>query len=137
MALLDQFGQPIKRSSIAEPQTSRISVLQNAYIDSHMEGITPASAGRILRDADLGDITAQHQLFDDMLDRDAHLACEFGKRSGALLGVDWSIEPPGDASAAERRDAQWVEALLRDALDDLDDVIAALMEGVGHGFTGV
>ena len=137
MTILDQYGEPLNRASIAEPQTSRISVLQNPYIDSHMAGITPARAARILREADNGDITAQHQLFDDMLDRDAHLACEFSKRTGALLGVDWSIEPPDGANATERKSARWLEDVLRNAIDDLDDVIAAMMEGVGHGFAGI
>lgn len=137
MALVDQYGNQMKLADIAEPQTSRIALLQNAYIESHLDGITPARAARVLREADSGDILAQHTLFDDMVDRDAHLACEFGKRSGALLGVDWSIEPPREASEAERKAAAWVEDALRDAVDDLEDLIAALMDGVGHGFSGV
>ncbi|MDR2624953.1 MAG: DUF935 domain-containing protein [Zoogloeaceae bacterium] len=137
MSILDQYGHPIKIGELAEPQTSRIATLQNLYIESHLEGISPASAARMLADADNGDILAQHQLFDDMIDRDAHLACEFGKRTGSVLGIDWSIEPPKDASKTERDAAAWVEEILRDAVDDLDDVIGSLMEAVGHGFAMV
>lgn len=132
--LLDQFGQPMRLADIAEPQTSRIALLQNHYLESQLDGLTPARAARILKDADNGDITAQHQLFDDMQDRDAHLSCEFGKRQGALLGLDWSIEPPAGASNAEEKAAAWAEEILRDVVDDLEDVITAMMGAVGHGF---
>ncbi|GHU27530.1 Mu-like prophage FluMu protein gp29 [Betaproteobacteria bacterium] len=135
--LLDQFGQAMKLSDIAEPQTARIALLQNIYIESHMEGITPARASTILREADNGSLTAQHALFDDMLDRDAHLACEFSKRQNALLTLDWSIAPPKDARAAEKDAAAWAEEILRDVVDDFEDVITAMMGAVGHGFAPI
>ena len=135
--LLDQYGQPFSMDALDEPQTARIAILQNQFIESHLERISPSNASRILRAADDGDITAQHQLFDDMLDRDPHMACEFGKRTNALLGLDWSIEPPLDASSSERRAAAWGEDILKNAADDLEEMISALMEGVAHGFSGV
>lgn len=137
MAILDQHGNPIRPADIAEPQTARIALLQHQFIESHLDGITPARAARILRQADEGDLAAQHSLFDDMLDRDAHLRCEYEKRQGALLGLDWSIEAPRDASAAEKKTAAWVEEILRDVVDDLEDVLLALQEAPGHGFAAV
>ncbi|MDR0233659.1 MAG: DUF935 domain-containing protein [Zoogloeaceae bacterium] len=137
MSLIDQYGNPIKLASVAEPQTSRIATLQNVYIASHLDRISPASAGRILREADNGNLTAQHQLFDDMVDRDAHLACEFGKRTGAILGLDWAIEPPANASDRERKTAAWAEEILRDVVDDLDGMLMAMMEATGHGFAAI
>lgn len=135
--ILDQFGQPIALAAIAEPQTSRVATLANTYLESQLDGLTPARAASILRAADAGDIVAQHELFDDMLDRDAHLGCEFGKRKGALLTLDWSIEPPSNPSAAEKTLAAWVEEILRDVVDDLEDVILTMMDAVGHGFAPI
>ena len=86
--ILDQYGQPIELAAIAEPQTSRVAMLANTYLTSQLDGLTPSRAASILRAADAGDIVAQHELFDDMLDRDAHLGCEFGKRKGALLTIE-------------------------------------------------
>ncbi len=82
--LVDQHGQPLRLSDISEPQTSKISILQNTFHEGHLEGLTPGRASRILRDADMGNLVAQHELFEDMLDRDTHLSCEFSKRTGAL-----------------------------------------------------
>lgn len=137
MAILDQYGNPIKPADIAEPQTARIAALQHQLVESHLDGLTPARAARMLRDADLGDIVAQHELFDDMFDRDAHLRCEYEKRVGAVVGLDWSIEPPANASAAEKAAAQWVEETLRSAVDDLEDCLTAMQDAPGHGFSPI
>ena len=137
MKILDQHGNPLDTGVLREPQTARVAALAHHLVQSQLDGLTPAKAARILRDADNGDIVAQHQLFDDMADRDAHLRCEFDKRRGAVLGLDWSIAPPANASRAEKKLAAWVEEILRDVVDDLEDVILALMDAVGHGFAPV
>ncbi|MDD2765004.1 MAG: DUF935 family protein [Opitutaceae bacterium] len=137
MALLDQHGTPFRLADIAEPQTARVAVLQNQVIQSQLDGLTPARAARMLRDADAGNIVAQHQLFDDMLDRDSHLRCEWDKRCAAPTTLDWSIEPPANASAMEKASAAWVEEILRDVVDDFEDVLIAMQEAVGHGFSGI
>lgn len=136
--ILDQFGHPFtQREALAAPQTSTVAALANQYIRSAIDGLTPARAARILRDADNGDITAQQELFDDMEDRDAHLAGEMGKRAGALLGLDWSIEAPRDANAAEKNAAAWVTEVLQDYVDDFEDLLLAMMAGVGRGFAPI
>jgi phage gp29-like protein len=135
--LLDANGNPIERAVLSEPQTARVAALQQQWIQGQASGLTPAKAARILRQADEGDLLAQHELFDDMIDRDSHLAGEFGKRAGAVVGLDWSIEPPRNASLQEKKAAAWCEEILRDVVDDFEDVITALMEGVGHGFSAV
>ena len=137
MKILDAHGTPIDTGSLREPQTTRIAALQHQLIDSQLDGLTPARAARILKDADRGDLTAQAQLFDDMLDRDPHLRCEFDKRQGALVGLDWSIEPPGNASAAEKAAAAFAEEMLRDTVDDLEDVVLAMMEAPGFGYAAI
>ncbi|ENO80327.1 DUF935 domain-containing protein [Thauera sp. 63] len=137
MRILDQHGNPIDTGILREPQTARVATLAHFMVESQLDGLTPAKAARILRQADEGDILAQHQLFDDMYDRDAHLRCEFDKRAGAVLGLDWSIEPPSNASRAEKKAAAMVEGLLRDTVDDLEDVIVRMMEAAGHGFAPI
>lgn len=137
MKILDANGNPIDTGSLREPQTTRIAALQHQLIDSQLDGLTPAKAARILKDADRGDLTAQAQLFDDMLDRDPHLRCEFDKRQGAPVGLDWSIEPPSNPSAAERAAAAFAEEMLRDTVDDLEDVVLAMMEAPGFGYAAI
>lgn len=135
--IIDQFGNPFDLKAIAEPQTARISALENTYIQSQLGSLTPSRAAGILAAADAGDITAQHRLFEDMLDRDAHIFCEFDKRRMAPGKLDWRIVPPSNATAAEKKDAEWVEDVLRNAVDDLEDVVSTMMDAAGHGFAPI
>ncbi len=137
MSIIDQYGQPIDKAIIKEPQTSRVASLRNEYLSSSLAGLTPARLAATLRNADNGDLWAQHRLFADMEERDAHLAAEINKRKLALLGLDWSIEPPRNATAAEKAHAEWLTEVLTDAVDPIEDLILALMDGVGHGFAAV
>jgi len=137
MRIIDAHGNPFKAGELREPQTSRIAVLQHQMIESQLDGLTPARAARILRDADPGNPTAQAQLFDDMLDRDAHCRAEYDKRRSAPVALDWSIEPPTNASAAEKAAAAYAEEVLRDTVDDLEDVILAMMDAPGYGYAGI
>lgn len=135
--IVDQHGNPIDQSVLKEPQTSRVATLQNEYLTSNLDGLTPARLAATLRNADNGDLMAQHRLFADMEERDAHLFAEMSKRKLALLGLDWSIEPPRNATAAEKAHAEWLTEVLTDAVDPIEDLILALMDGVGHGFAPV
>ena len=136
-AIVDQWGKPIDRVVLNEPQTARVTSLQNEYLTSNLDGLTPSRLAATLRAADNGALTAQHRLFSDMEERDAHLAAEMAKRKLALLGLDWTIEPPRNASAAEKAHAEWLTEVLTDAVDPMEDLILALMDGVGHGFAPV
>ncbi|GHT93932.1 Mu-like prophage FluMu protein gp29 [Betaproteobacteria bacterium] len=134
--LLDQNGNPLVIAAVAEPQTSKIALLQNRFIESSLSKLTPDRAARIRADADQGNIMALHELFDDMM-TDAHIACEFGKRKGAISGLDWEIVAPRDADKREEENREWVEGILREVVDNFEDVLEALMDATGHGFAGV
>jgi phage gp29-like protein len=132
--LVDQYGRPIDRAVLSEPQTSRVASLENQYLRPMLDGLTPARLAGTLRDADNGDLIAQHRLFADMEERDAHLYAEITKRKLAILSLDWSIAAPRNASAAEQKNAEWLEEVLNDAADPIEDLFLSLMDGIGHGF---
>lgn len=132
--ILDQFGRPIERDVLAEPQTANLGWIAQQFAEHPSRGLTPNRLHRILEQAEQGDLTAQADLFQDMEEKDAHIFAEMSKRKRALLTLDWSIVPPEDASAREKRDAQELEAWLRD-MDDLEDVMLDALDGIGHGFS--
>jgi len=136
-SILDQFSKPIDRQVLVEPQTSRVSSLRNEYLTPALDGLTPARLANILREADNGNLVAQHRLFSDMEERDTHLAAEMGKRKQAILNLDWDIVPPRNATAAEKANAEWLKEILTDAADPFEDLLLALMDGIGHGFAPV
>ena len=40
--IVDQYGQPIDKAALKEPQTARVASLANEYLTSHLDGLTPA-----------------------------------------------------------------------------------------------
>lgn len=133
MPILDQHGNPLQRETLSEPQTSRLGSLQREFATHPSRGLTPSKLAAILEQAEAGDILAQHDLFLDMEEKDAHVYAEMSKRKRAILTVPWSIEPPRNASAAEKSLAAEVEEMARD-IPNIEDVLLDMMDGVGHGF---
>ena len=99
--ILDQFGRPLDVATIAEPQTSQTCYLHRELASHPTRGLTPSRLAAILDDAEAGDVVAQYEVFDDMEEKDGHVASEMGKRRRAVAGLEWSIEPPPNPSARE------------------------------------
>lgn len=136
MPILDQFGQPFKdedKAQLHEPQTARLAQLRHEFENHPSRGLTPARLAKILQQAEQGDMTAQHELFADMEEKDGHLFSELQKRRMAVQQLDWSIVPPKGASAQEKALAGFVAEVL-DSMEDFGDVLFDMTDGIGHGF---
>lgn len=132
--ILDASGNPIKRAELKEPQTSKLAQLHREFSGHPSRGLTPLKLARILEEAEQGDIRAQHDLFLDMEEKDAHIFAEMGKRKRVLLTVDWDIVPPRNASATEKKLAGYARELIQD-VPDFEDVILDALDAIGHGFS--
>lgn len=135
MALVDQTGKPFARTALTAQQTADIGHLQKKRLTPFSGSFSPARLRAALAAADQGHLIEQHRLFAHMEDADAHLSAEMNKRRLALLTIDWDIVPPRNASAREKKDAAWLKEVLSDAVDPIEDLILALMDGPGHGFS--
>lgn len=136
MSILDQFGRPIERERLQEPQTSRLASLRSEFENHPSRGLTPPRLAGILQRAEQGDLVAQHELFQDMEEKDGHLFSEMQKRRTALQNLDWDIVPPPNASAAEKDLAIYAKEMLG-TITDIQDVIFDLTDAIGHGYVGL
>jgi phage gp29-like protein len=137
MAILDHRSRPIQTGKLAEPQTASIAMLRNQWHDVNTAaGLSPARLASLFEQAAQGNLADQAVLFESMLERDAHMYAEMDKRKSAPGTLDWSVAPPRNASAAEKKLAAYAEEVLRD-LPDFEDIVKALMDGVGHGFSAL
>lgn len=136
MAIVDQYGNPIERSVLAEPQTSRVSYLKREFARHPSRGLTPQTLASILEQAEAGDLVSQAELFTDMEEKDGHILAEMGKRRRALLTLPWDIVPPNNPNAAETKLAAEVKEWFS-ARTDLDDLIFDLMDAAGHAYSCV
>ena len=132
-AILDQFGNPIQREVLQTEQTSQLMDLYHRIAAHPVRGLTPQRLNRILEDAEMGNIVAQHELFMDMEERDSHIFAEMNKRKRALLTLNWSVEAPDDAAPAEEELAESAEDWLK-SIPNLPELFFDCMDAVGHGF---
>lgn len=137
MTILDHRGNPIQPGKLKEPQTAGIVTLQRPWhAVNTAAGLSPERLARLFAAAAQGNLAEQAVLFEDMLERDAHLFAEMDKRKSAPGTLDWSIVPPRNADAAEKKLAAYADEILRE-LPDFEDIVKALMDGVGHGFSAL
>ncbi|PHS48765.1 MAG: hypothetical protein COB05_04445 [Marinobacter sp.] len=116
--VLDINGRPFHLPDLEAPQTesdAKLGQLHRHYGSHPSSGLTPGKLATLLLEAEQGDLIRQCELAEDMEEKDAHIQSELGKRRLAMQGPDWNIVPPPNASAAEKRDAQLIEELLRSA----------------------
>jgi phage gp29-like protein len=133
--IIDVHGNPLQSETLREPQTARLSQLRSEYAAHPSRGLTPMRLARIMEDAELGNLQAQAELFADMEEKDAHIYSEMHKRKSAILTIDWKIDPPRNADAAEKANAEWLSEVAADIIDA--DFLLALMDGVGFGYSNV
>lgn len=132
--IVDVAGNPIKRSTLSEPQTSKLAQLHREFASHPSRGLTPVRLAQILQSAEQGNIREQHDLFADMEEKDAHIFADMSKRKRALLTVEWDIAPPRNASSTERKLAGYVKELMQD-IPNFEDVILDALDAIGHGFS--
>lgn len=131
--ILGPDGQPITTEALAQPQTSHYSHLQRELQTHPTRGLTPSKLASILDQAEQGDLLAQFDLYEDMEEKDGHIAAELGKRRRALL-VDWSVVPPDNPTPLEKRNAEQLAALLEE-IADFEDVLFDVTDAIGKGFS--
>lgn len=136
--IVDQYGNPFKVKDLAEPQTERsaLGFLNNTFSGHPSRGLTPAKIGRILQEAEQGNLLQQCELMEDMEEKDGHIYAEMGKRRGALLTVPWNIEPPRGADARAIKHTELINDLFA-TLPDIDSIILDMADAVGQGFSNL
>jgi phage gp29-like protein len=116
-------ASPIDTGALKEPQTSRVASLANEYLTGQLDGLSPSRVASILRQADNGDLWAQHRLIRRHgRARRAPLCRDRQAQAGALVpGLD-------DRAAAQRQrrregHAEWLTEVLTDAADPFEELL--------------
>jgi phage gp29-like protein len=136
MSILDQFGKPFELEQLQEPQTAKLAQLRHEFENHPSRGLTPTRLAKILQSAEQGDLVAQHELFQDMEEKDGHLFSVMDQRRRAVTRLDWDIVPVADASAKEKADAEFAQETIR-SQEDFDDVLFDMTDAIGHGFAAL
>lgn len=134
MQIVDHNGQPIQSGSLAEPQTSNVGWLEREFEDHPARGLTPQRLGQIMVNAENRDLAGQLDLADDIAERDGHAYAELEKRSLAVAALDWDLQEPDGATAAEKSQTAQLRDLIK-GIADFEDVLLEMMGAVLKGFS--
>jgi phage gp29-like protein len=134
--IVDQWGRPIEREALREPQTARMAQLHTEWENHPSRGLTPPKLARIMQAAEQGDLIAQHELYQDLEEKDGHLFSCMQTRRLALQGLDWDVEAPENATPEEEALAQYAKDVLL-GMHDFEDLLFDLTDGIGHGFAAL
>jgi phage gp29-like protein len=133
--ILDQFGRPF--TPVKRPETRELAAvsIRDRWSSYPTEGLTPARMREILRTADYGWQREQMELFEEMEEKDTHLASILQTRKLALTGMRWDIQADGEAPA-DVKIADFVREQLA-GISDFQDDLLDLLDAIGKGFSVV
>ena len=132
MGLKDFFGRVFK--STAPPVTRELASVSLAerWSSYPSVGLTPTRLAEIFRHADQGDCYRQMELFEEMEEKDAHLAAILQTRKLAVLSKDYEVLPYAKTPEDERIAGTVGEIVY--AIPDLEGAFLDLLDAIGKGF---
>lgn len=134
--ILDHRGQPLQRDALQEPQTAHLSHLHSEFENHPSRGLTPQRLARIMQAAEHGDLLQQHELYQDVEEKDGHIFSVMQTRRLTLQGLEWDIKAPEGSGQAGERLAADAKAMLT-SMSDFEDVLFDMGDAIGHGFSAL
>ncbi len=132
MKLRDIFGRLFKPEAAPEIRELGAVSLAERWSSYPSVGLTPPRLAEIFREADLGYVARQMELFEEMEEKDAHLAAILQTRKMAVLSLDYEVLPyskdPVDEAVGE-----WVGEMIY-RIPGLEGVFLDLLDAIGKGF---
>ncbi|ENX02663.1 hypothetical protein F900_01109 [Acinetobacter modestus] len=122
------------RTALEQNQTADVAWLANQWQEHPVVGLTPQRLHQLLTNAEQGNLQAQADLFCDMEERDGHIFSEMDKRKKGINGLSWGVNPPKNASEAERKIAEEVAEWIDD-IKDFEMFLFDAMDAAGHGYS--
>lgn len=131
--LLDQFGREVQVKKQPETREIAVTTIRDRWSNYPSAGLTPQSLGTIFKEADMGDVSRQAELFEDMEEKDTHLFSELQTRKNAVQGLDYAVAP-WDESAENKKIRDFVADCLFN-LENFDDAMLDLLDAIGKGYS--
>jgi phage gp29-like protein len=114
--------------------------LRKVYFDSIQDRfsnypgarLTPGKLSAIFQAADQGDIREQMELYEEMEERDAHLASILQTRKVAVQGLKYRILPYSN-NTQDVKVADFVRSVITSL--DFDQIISNILDALGKGYS--
>ena len=105
-----------------------------SIMDGHpAQGLDPIRLTNILRAAENGNALAQHELAEEIEEKDLHYQGTLGTRKRAVAQLDITVDAASDDEGEDQANAQ----LIRDWIDrdTLEDELFDMLDAIGKGFS--
>lgn len=133
MSILDNLGRPVLAPKRPETRELAAVSIRDRWSSYPSEGLTPGRMREILRTADYGWQREQMELFEEMEEKDTHLAAILQTRKMALTGMRWEVQPASE-DQADKDIADFVREQF-EAISDFQDDLMDLLDAIGKGFS--
>jgi phage gp29-like protein len=133
MRLLDQYGREIGKNRPILDEVGGVAGIRDRYSTYPSQGLTPERLTRIFKQADMGDVLSQADLYEEMEEKDAQLGAVLQTRKLAVAGLSREVVAASD-SAEDREIADFVREAL-DWIRNLDDALVAMLDATGKGYS--
>ena len=132
MGLKDFFGRWFTPQVKPEIREIAAVSLQDRWSSYPSVGLTPGGLGAIFQEADQGSVRTQMELFEEMEEKDAHLASLLQTRKQSVLSLDYEVLPYAD-TPEDRQIAEAVGEVVF-GIPDLENACLDLLDAIGKGF---
>jgi phage gp29-like protein len=133
MSIVDQYGKEIRTGRPITGELAGVSGIRDRYSTYPSQGLTPGRLASIFREADMGDVLRQSELFEEMEEKDAHLGSVLQTRKLSVTGLPWEVTP-----ASENGEDRTIAAFVKEALtwvENWDEALLDIMDAAGKGYS--
>jgi len=103
--------------------------------DYPSQGLAPDTLGTIFKEADLGNVVRQAELFEEMEEKDTHLSSILQTRKLAVTGIPYKIEyAEEDQEEGKDEVIDFVSDMLR-AIPDFEEKLLDVLDAIGKGYS--
>ncbi len=132
MGFKDYLGRLFKPASRPDTRELAAVSLHDRWSSYPGGNLTPPRLAAIFREADQGAVLRQMELFEDMEEKDAHLASILQTRKLAVLSLDYEVLPFAK-SPEDEQVAEIVGQMVYD-IPNLEETFLDLLDAIGKGF---
>jgi phage gp29-like protein len=132
MGLRDYFGRWFRPQLTPDTREIASVSIEDRWSSYPSVGLTPGGLGAIFQEADLGAVRSQMELFEEMEEKDAHLASLLQTRKLAVLSLDYEVLPYADTPEDEALAEAVGEIVF--GIPDLESAFLDLLDAIGKGF---
>ncbi|RMG59196.1 MAG: DUF935 domain-containing protein [Gammaproteobacteria bacterium] len=133
--LYDAHGQKIDLGALRREESApSLRSVRQPFSGHPSHGLTPGRLAAILRQADDGDPFAQCELFEDIEEKDSHLASVLGMRRRAVAALEVRVVPPRGANRREKKAAELAGEVL-EAIPGMPERVQEILDAIGKGYS--